>query len=555
MLRTPSPLLFAVLATLLACEGTIGDRNGSRDPDDPTVDPCADGDCTPEDAFPAATSAYPRLSHGQYDNTLRDLFELSEAPGLAATFESDPNGTTAFDNDSTVLQVTPNLWQDYQSAAETMAAQVLADAELLGRLTDGLPGTEPERTEAFAERFLRRAYRRPVTDDDIQPYVMLASGAGAHFPDAPEDAARVALVVQAALQSPHFLYRDESGSADDDGLVALDDHQLASRLSYTLWDSMPDAELFRAAEAGELTEGEGLRMQAARMLDDPKAETKIRSFHRKLFDLAHYEDVELEGFPADIGDTLRAEAEAYIEDVIVDNDGGLRELYTAPYSYVNEDNAPLYGLEGSFGPDLEKVDLDPTQRAGLFTQPGFLASHDGDTAPIHRGIFLNLYVLCTNLPAPPVFDPPTLEGDTRRERINSITGPGTCGSTCHAEAINPVGFPFETFDDFGRWRTDDNGYPIDAAASFMFEDGVVGFDGPVELAEAIVDSTNAHRCYAKNWLEYSFGRPVQPGDSPVLESLAESSRSEGLSVKEILVALVDSRLFRNRRLQTEEPSE
>ena len=548
-------ILLAAVATLWACEGTIGGTGATSGPDDPNVDPCADGVCDPGDAFPAATSAYPRLSHGQYDNTLRDLFGLGEDPGLTTGFESDPSGTTAFDNDSTVLQVTPNLWQDYQGAAEAMASRVLEDAALLGRLTEGLPGSEPDRTRTFVERFLRKAFRKPVGPDVVQSFVDLAARASAHYPDAAPDAARVAMIVQASLQSPFFVYRDEAGAADGDGLIALNDHQLASRLSYTLWDSMPDAELFRAADAGELTAGDGLAAQASRMLDDPKAATKIRSFHRKLFDLGHYEDVELEGFPADIGQTLRAEAEAFIEDVILENDGGLRELYTAPYSYVNEDTAPLYGLEGAFGPDLERTDLDPTQRAGLFTQPGFLASHDGDTAPIHRGIFLNLYALCTTLPPPPVFDPPVLEGDTRRERIDSITGPGTCGATCHAEAINPIGFPFETFDDFGRWRTEDNGRPVDAAAAFAFREGTATFDGPVELAGAMVESLDAHHCYAKNWLEYSFGRPVQPGDSPVLESLARSSRSEGLSVKEILVSLVDSPLFRNRRLQAEEDSE
>ena len=350
------PILVAMVA-LLACEGTIGGRTSTSDPDNPG-DPCADGVCEPDDAFPAATSAYPRLSHGQYENTLRDLFGLTEPPGLATTFESDPSGTTAFDNDVTVLQVTPNLWQDYQTAAETMAERLLTDAEALGRLTEGLPAGEPERTEAFAARFLRQAFRRPVTTEDTAPFVRLANEATTHYPDAPVDEARVVMIVQAALQSPHFLYRDESGEADAEGLVALDDHQLASRLSYTLWDSMPDDELFRAAEAGELTSDEGLRAQAARMLDDPKAATKIRSFHSKLFDLGHYEDVELEGYPEDIGHTLRAEAEAFIDDVLLENDGGIRELYTAPYTYVNEDTAPLYGLEGTYGPELERAGVE-----------------------------------------------------------------------------------------------------------------------------------------------------------------------------------------------------
>ncbi|HJK95381.1 MAG TPA: DUF1592 domain-containing protein [Polyangiaceae bacterium LLY-WYZ-15_(1-7)] len=557
--RTTLPAALALL--LGACQGAIGEPTGRTDPSDPSdpsrpVDPCADGACDPEDAIPALGSAYPRLSHGQYENTIRDLFGLSETPGLTTGFEDDPSGTTAFDNDSTVLQVTPNLWQDYQSAAEVMASRVIEDAALLGRLTDGLPADEPDRTQAFVERFLGQAFRRPATDDEVRQFVDLAAMAPSHYPEVPEATGRVALVVQAALQSPHFLYRDEWGDPDGDGVVELTDYQLASRLAYTLWDSMPDAELLRAAEAGELTRGDGLRAQAARMLDDPKAEGKIRTFHRKLYDLSHYEDVELDGFPAGIGRTLRAEAERFVEDVVLENDGGVRELYTAPYSYVNADTAPLYGLDpADFGDELVRTELDPSQRAGLFTQPGFIASHDGDTAPIHRGIFLNLYVLCTELPPPPVFDPPTLEGTTRRERINSITGPGTCGGTCHGEAINPVGFPYETFDDFGRWRTEDNGQPIDAAAAFRFEEGTVGFDGPVELAGAIADSMNAHRCYAKNWLEYAFGRPVQLGDSPVLQSIATQSRDEGLSVKEILIQLVDSTLFRTRRVDAEEASE
>ena len=122
--------------------------------------------------------------------------------------------------------------------------------------------------------------------------------------------------------------------------------------------ALVSGQLFRAAEAGELTSDEGLRAQAARMLDDPKAATKIRSFHSKLFDLGHYEDVELEGYPEDIGHTLRAEAEAFIDDVLLENDGGIRELYTAPYTYVNEDTAPLYGLEGTYGPELERAGVE-----------------------------------------------------------------------------------------------------------------------------------------------------------------------------------------------------
>ncbi|MEM1414216.1 MAG: DUF1592 domain-containing protein [Myxococcota bacterium] len=358
--------------------------------------------------------------------------------------------------------------------------------------------------------------------------------------------AGMAIVAETMLQSPHFLYRIEHGALEG-GVIALDDHQLASRLSYLLWDTMPDAELFRAADAGELRSTNALAAQARRMLDDPRAEEKLLDFHRQLLDLHIYDDIRLDGFPATIGVTMREEAERFLSEVLFVERGGLNEVLTASYSFVDADLAALYGLSGSYGDALERAELDPTQRAGIFTQPGFMASHDGDAAPIHRGILINLKMLCTELPAPPVFDPLELVGDTRREQLDSITGEGTCGATCHAQFINPVGFAFETFDDAGRWRTEDNGFPVDATAQMVFQDGSRHrWDGPVELAAAMAGSQRVHECYVGNWIEYAFGRPLQIGDEGLRQGLARESR-EGLGVKEIIVRLVTSELFTQRR--------
>ncbi len=261
--------------------------------------------------------------------------------------------------------------------------------------------------------------------------------------------------------------------------------------------------------------------------------------------------------PADIGAKMRAEAERFVQDVAIDNDGGLADLLTSAHTFVDADLASLYGLEGTFDETFRRVDLDPARRAGLLTMPGFLASHAGDSAPILRGVFINLRVLCANLPEPPDFDPPVLEGQTRRERIDSVTGEGTCGASCHAQVINPVGFALENFDDEGRWRDEDNGATVNAAADYLFQvnSETVRWDGPQEMSRAIAESVDAHECYAQNWLEFGFGRGLDSGDLELVRTIGEGSRTESWSVKEILVALVDSVTFRTRAPQPDAAAE
>ncbi len=539
---------------MLGCQGVIDDPDNSfsndprrtpydpEDPPPPEAPPCL-VDCDPtEPERPAATSEFPRLSHRQWENTVTDLLHLTARPGLAAGFQDDPSGTTFFDNNAVVLQVNPNLWQDYQNAAETLSERVAADGAALARIRDGA-GSEREVVEAL----ITRTFRRPATDAEVNQYMMVHATGPEHYPDIAPNDAGLAMVIQAALQSPLFVYRVESGTPED-GVVHLDDYQLATRLSYMLWDSMPDDELFRAAAAGELT-GDGLPAQAARMLDHELAREKFADFHTQVFDLEIFDNIRVEGASDSIGEMMRDETEHFLDYVTYEQDGSVREMLTANYSFINDELASIYGLSGSFGSDLSKQDLDPTQRAGLLTQPGFLASHKGEVAPILRGVFVNLHVICSALPDAPVFETPVFEGDTRRERVTSAT---TCGAGCHDLLINPVGFAFETFDDDGRFRTDDGGFPIDAEASFPFDEGTEYFDGPVELAESIASANDSHRCYVQNWLEFAYGRPIQSGDGPLVREVATASREEELSVKEIVIRLVDSEIFRTRAVQIEE---
>jgi hypothetical protein len=205
----------------------------------------------------------------------------------------------------------------------------------------------------------------------------------------------------------------------------------------------------------------------------------------------------------------------------------------------------LYGLSGNFGSELVRADLDASQRAGLLTQPGFLIYRSGDTAPILRGVYINLKFLCADLPPPPVFTPPTLKGDTRRERIESITGKGTCGEGCHATMINPAGYPLEYFDNAGRYRTQDNGHPVDGHASYTFSDGTTAaYATPIEWARVLASSAQAHACYVRHWLEFGFGRAYAEGDRPLIERVAAASRDAHMPVKQVLLQLVQSPTFR-----------
>ncbi len=478
---------------------------------------------------------------------MRDLLYLSSAPDVAG-FTNDPQTGTKFDNNGDKLEVSQGLWGDYQTAAEDLAAKLVADpAQLAKVVPTGLPSDATAKARAFVAAFGERAYRRPLTAAELDSHLALFQRGAQLFAGSDAFTSGVQLLVQAMLQSPHFVYRVESGtSVGADGTVTLDDYEIASRLSYMLWDSMPDATLFAAAKAGVLHDSKVLAAQAKRMLADPKAATKLDGFHAQLLELARYDTLHPAGQPSTIGASMRQETQRFVDDVVVKHDGNLKTLLGASYSFVNKDLASLYGLSGTYDTTFVRAELDPKVRAGLLTQPGFLTYRSGGTAPILRGVFINLNFLCAKLPPPPVFKPPTMKGVTRRQRVDSITGKGTCGESCHARMINPAGFPLEYFDDVGRYRTQDSGQPVDGSASYSFSDGDQSYDGPIQWSQAMLQSVDSHACYVRHWLEFGFGRQAASGDEPLIARVAEASRMLGLPVKDLLVELVQSPSFQTR---------
>lgn len=505
----------------------------------------------PTDVLPQ-TSRYPRLSHAQWENTVQDLFGLPAPTGLSSLFIGDPI-SGGFDNNSESLQVTATLWTDYQRAAEQIAEQVASDPALVAFIAPAVDGDSDTKANAFITAFGRRAYRRPLTADEIARHLEIFH-AGVDVPGTlgPFEAG-LRLVVQTMLQSPHFLYRVEASTTVVGPAIPLSDHEVAAKLSYMLWNTMPDAELFAAADAAALTDPAGVEAQAARMLDDPRAHAMVAAFHYQLLQVDHYIDVykdpgKYPTYDPSLNDAMITETMMFVEDVVFGQNGDLTALLTAPYTFVNAALAPLYGVQAPPDAAFVRVDLDPAQRAGVLTQIGFLASNAGafENDPIHRGVFLNLQLLCTGLPPPPNVIPPLpppMAGQTLRERIDGHTGKGTCGEGCHGYLINPLGFAFEHYGPLGEWQTMDAGKPVDAAAEFTFKSGLTPFDGGVELANVMADSEEAHRCYVGHLLEYGYARDPQTADARLIERIAAGSQTGDYSIKQIILELTKDAAF------------
>jgi hypothetical protein len=524
---------------------------------DPTVGESGDetgetGDTPPEaDALPQ-TSRFPRLSHEQWENTVQDLFGLPQPLGLSGLFIGDPI-SGGFDNNSEALQVTATLWADYQRASEQIAEQVASDPALLAKIVPEVEGDSDVKARAFVTAFGRRAYRRPLTEEEITRHLAIFDlGAGAPAELGPFESG-VRLVLQSMLQSPFFLYRVEASESVVDAKIPLSSHEVAAKLSYMLWNTMPDDELFAAADADSLTDAAGVEVQATRMLDHPRAHAMVAAFHYQLLHVDHYIDVykdpvKFPNYDPAMNDAMITETMTFVDNVVFAEQGDLATLLTAPYSFINNTLAPLYGVEAPADGTFARVDLDPAQRAGVLTQIGFLASKAGafENDPIHRGVFLNLQLLCTGLPPPPNMVPPLpppMAGETLRERIDRHTGIGTCGEGCHGYLINPLGFAFENYGPLGEWQTMDAGKPVDAAAEFGFKSGKLGFDGGVELANLMADSEEAHRCYVGHMLEYGYARDPQKADDALIQRIADGSQIGDYSIKEIILELTKDQAF------------
>ncbi|MEM9457195.1 MAG: DUF1592 domain-containing protein [Myxococcota bacterium] len=526
-------------------------------------DPPGSDGLGPAQEMPAPTTRLFRLTHQQWENTVADLLYLDELTGLSSEFRADPFvGGFSFDNNALSLEVDQALWSGYQRAAFDVAQRVADDPELIAMLAPGEEGEGQDaavRAQTFVQSFGQRAYRRPLTADEEQTHMELFAHGVDLYEDSAGFAAGVRLVVESMLQSPHFIYRIERSTEEVGGVIPLDSWEVASRLSYALWNTMPDDTLLAAAARGELASVEQVRAQTQRMLDDPRATRTLERFHHQLLRVDQFSSADpspaiYPDAPEDLGTLARQEHDRFFEHTIFEQEGSWRDLLTSTETFVNDQLAALYGLPGDFGPQFERVDLDPTQRRGLLTQVGFLASYatSANSDPIHRGVFVAERIACHHVAAPPDDIPalPAAEaGQTNREAVELLTeSPNSACAGCHASIINPFGFAFEGYDATGAFRTQEGERPIDASAQVALSDGMVPVDDALDLAEALAEDEQVHRCYARHWMEFAMARPHDDEDDPLVDRLAEGSLDD-LSVKDLLVELTTSRPFLTRAIE------
>jgi hypothetical protein len=554
-----------LLGLLSACTGLVttpgGSPSASGGADPGVIDPgpgagaggaTGAAACVPGD--PPATTRFFRLTHAQYDNAILALTGLDLH--ASAGFPVDQN-QAGFDRGMD-LEIGDALGKALRSSAEAIAAQVVATPAAYRKVLGCDPAGGSACAATFISTFGRHAYRRPLGDGEQAAYLKLFT-AGGSLVDGSSDAFRngVQTAIQAFLQSPNFLYRVELTTTPSGTLLALSGYELASRLSLFLQNGPPDDALLDAAAAGQLGGALAVADQARRLVGTPAAEETVRDFHHQwlLMDLypnklAKDPTLYPTVTPA-LAPVLVAETERFVGDVIFGLGKGFGTLMTAPFTYVNQTTAPLYGVAGTFGDSLQRVDLDPAERAGLLTQLGFLAvnAYSNQSSPIHRGAFVQRRVLCATIPDPPP-NVPQLPGlgsaQTTRQEVDLHTAPDACAG-CHHALINPVGFGFEGYDAVGRYRTTENGFPIDAtgvlAGTAAAAAGQASFAGAVEESRLIAAAPEAQSCYARTWVRYALGRAETAGDSCAIATLAANLASDDYRITDLLIDLTRTKAF------------
>jgi Protein of unknown function (DUF1592)/Protein of unknown function (DUF1588)/Protein of unknown function (DUF1595)/Protein of unknown function (DUF1587)/Protein of unknown function (DUF1585) len=539
--------------------GTVGSATGATGPGGgaPSIQITNTG---PIISKPGATSRVVRMNHQQWENTVRDLFEMPMPLGLSSSFVAEPL-LSAFDTNGSLLSVGADLWLDYQTAAETVATNVAHDATLLAKIVPSTTAGSAAKAKAFIETFGLRAYRRPLTDAEITHLVDLFNKGPMLIGSADPFADGVELVLGLILQSPHFLYRTELSTATVDGRIPLDHYEVATKLAYSLTNTMPDADLFTAAAAKHLQTRDDVLAQATRLLGTQGAEDTTADFHNQLMRMREYDivhkDEKLYPTFTGAGADMKEEALTFVHDVVFEQGHGLTELLTAPYTFANSRISQFYGLKTSTPRDGQpdpfvRVELDPKQRAGLLTQVGFLASNAEQATPsiIIRGVHIAKDILCVDLPPPPDMVPPLpplASNSTNRQRVEMLTKEAPCNS-CHTNLINPLGFAFEHLDGIGQYRTQENGQPIDATAKYALDDQPADFDGAVQLIGAIAKSQQAHDCYSRHLIEYLYGRDTDASNGADENLIAQAgARSKNdWSVKNLILNLVATDAFLTR---------
>ncbi|HVY31006.1 MAG TPA: DUF1592 domain-containing protein [Polyangiaceae bacterium] len=502
---------------------------------------------TPQSCTAPSPGASPirRLTRFEYSNTLHDLLGTATRPGDALPPEQKGNG---FGNDAASLSTTRLLVDAYHAQAHDLASKVTADTAALAKLSacDTASQGEDACADQFVTAFGGKAFRRPLEAAEHDALLGIYKSLR---PNSTYSSA-LAGVIEAVLQLPQFLYRVELGTATDaPNLSRPTSHEMASRLSYLLWGSMPDQTLLDAASSDQLATKEQVLAQAQRMLEDPRAREVVRFFHDTLYGINGLDGLQRDAtfFPTytpALATLFRQETEAYLDSIVWDGGGDFGTIFTGNYSFVNETLAKFYGIPGVVGDAFQRVNLDPTKRAGILTQASLLTTTTpgSHTNPVARGKFIFTKLLCGTVPDPPpalmVKEPEADPTRTTRERFMAHRTNPSCAA-CHS-MLDGIGFGLDHYDGVGLWQDLDNGKPVDDTGNVPSGDAAGDFKGAVELGQKIANSQDARSCYVGQWLNFAYGRLEQAGDACTRQQLVDAFKSSNGNVKQLLIALTQT---------------
>ena len=522
---------------------------------------------TPEEvlASPACKAPAPgraplrRMSNAEYRNTMTDLLGDSAATAslVASATRTFPSETESlgFRNNADYLGVSTLAAQGYMDAAEQFLDPIATNPAFLS--CSPTPGAEMDCARIFIENFGKRAFRRPLGADEVSQYAAIFQKSLQAY----DFNSAVRATAFAFLQSPKFLYRVEFGAAPSSSSTRPTPYEMANRLSYLFWQSMPDQSLFDAAESNQLATPAQIEAQARRMLQSPKAARLLEYFDQWLGtdtlpstftrDATIYPDLNPNLVPL-----FQQETRAFVTSVLSRPEGNLSDLFTAPYTFANADLAKHYGLSGATGTDFVRVEAPG--RAGVLTQ-GMMLARDKPTRTsiVRRGLKVRLDVLCQLVPAPPPDVNLTLDSTgaaklTQRQRLEEHRVSASCKG-CH-DLMDPVGVVFEGFDAVGRARTaDEQGAAVDTTSTIAHTKDANGtVSSPAQLGQVLAQSEEVRSCYVTKSFRFFYGRDVDSADACSLAQLSKSFKGKAYSLSELLIALTQTDAFLYLPVQSSE---
>ena len=512
-----------------------------------------------------------RLTRTEYRNAIKDLVGLELRPHELPP--SDGSGGEGFDTVGDALFTSPIHMEAYLTAADRIIETTLPDSEdsastevvaardlILGepfRSNWASSATENRQVAGSSIKgFARRAWRRPITEEEVQRLLTIYDAAHARGLG---DLAALRESLKAVLVSPHFLFVVESEPAGG-GVQRITSHQLATRLALLIWSSIPDERLLRMADEQQLFEEAVLREEVRRMLADPKAVALGENFGLQWLGLREFGNGPLpdaEVFPQfddELAADMREEAILTVANVFRENEP-LTRLVDAQYIYANARLAAYYGLEVDEGDSWRRVALPNRQRGGVMTMASVLtsASYPRRTSPVLRGRWILEEVLGSRVPPPPPNVPALEESHeegknlTLRERLEVHRQKAECAS-CH-NRMDPLGFGLENFDGIGRWRESDNGQPIDAAGKLPSGDH---FTGPEELKTVILKrSGEFQKHFVRKLIGYAYGRELNKFDSCVVDQCLKKLKEEDLRAAVLIEEIALSFPFQHRYFKSD----